>query len=80
MNLSRLALIADDGRLAGSVQTHLRRHLGRDVPRVALDEARIHPAEGDPSAGGLVRLDVGDHRHIGSDGADQHVAAGGFAC
>src|SRR3954469_1978243 len=42
MNLSRLALIADDGRLAGSVQAHLRRHLGRDVPRVALEEARPH--------------------------------------
>jgi two-component system response regulator HydG len=42
MNLSRLALIADDGRLAGSVQTHLRKRLGRDVPRVATEEARPH--------------------------------------
>ena len=49
----------------------------RDLVAITLDEARIRPAEGDPSSGGQLGLDIGDHRHVGSDGADQHDQRGG---
>ncbi|NBO91975.1 MAG: AAA family ATPase [Planctomycetia bacterium] len=42
MTLSRLALIADDERLAVGIQTHIRRQLQRHVPRLNLEESRSH--------------------------------------
>ncbi len=38
----RMALVADDPRLAQAVQGHLRRHLGREVFQCGLDDARQH--------------------------------------
>ena len=42
MTLHRLALIADDQKLAGSILAHLTRHLGRDVPRLDSGSTRSH--------------------------------------
>jgi DNA-binding NtrC family response regulator len=40
MTASRLALVADDPRLASTIQTHLQRAFGRPVPHQGLDAVR----------------------------------------
>src|SRR3954470_6789062 len=42
MTRSRLALVADDPRLAGAIQTHLQRALGWQPPACGLDAIRAH--------------------------------------
>jgi DNA-binding NtrC family response regulator len=42
MTVSRLALVADDSRLASTIQTHVQRALGRPVPCYGLDAVRAH--------------------------------------
>src|SRR5262245_25105925 len=40
MTVSRLALVADDARLAGTIQSHVQRAFGRLIPHCGLDAIR----------------------------------------
>jgi two-component system response regulator HydG len=42
MTACRLALVADDARLASTIQTHVQRGLGRAIPHHGLDAVRGH--------------------------------------
>src|SRR5262245_63567467 len=42
MSVSRLALVADDQRLASSIQSHVQRVFGRALPCHGLDAIRAH--------------------------------------
>src|SRR5262249_5958282 len=56
MTPSRLALVADDRSLASTIQAHVRRSTGLDLPHCGLDDARRYLV---PDTEGLIILAAG---------------------